>query len=1332
MLTQDGGDNGENANEFWFLTRLLVIAFLVPVLPACRADDFEAVDLQRSAVGVTPTFVQRSSIVPQTSQTTVAVGYAAAQVAGDLNVVIVGWNDSTASVTSVVDSKGNLYQLAIGPTRLTGAHSQSIYYARNILAAAAAANSVTVGFSPAAAFPDVRILEYRGIDVSNPLDGAVGASGSTASSNSGTLTTTNPTDLLVAGNVVETLTSAAGTGFTSRVITAPDGDIAEDRVVTAVGTYSAAATLSPTGQWVMQMVAFRAAGSGPDVTPPGAPSNLTASAASASQINLTWTAATDDVAVTGYLIERCLGAGCAAFAALGTASGTSFSNSGLSAGTSYSYRVRATDGAGNLGAFTATASATTPSPDVQAPGAPTTLTATAASLSQINLAWPAATDNVGVTSYLIERCLSAGCADFAQIATTSATAFTSSALTAATTYSFRVRATDAAGNLGAYSPIATATTLAPDTQAPTAPATLGATANSSSQINLTWAAASDNVGVTSYAIERCQGAGCASFAAAGTSTTTSFSSTGLGAATSYSFRVRASDAAGNFGAYSPVASATTQAGTAATPAFVQGSSQTPQVAQTTVILPYAAAQRAGDLNVIIVGWNDTTAQVTSVADSAGNSYTLAAGPVLLAGTLSQSIYYAKNIVAAAAAANSVTVGFNQAAAFADVRILEYSGIDPTNPVDVTAAGQGTSATSATAAVTTTSSVDLLVAGNLVTTSTSAAGTGFTSRMITNPDGDIAEDRVVTAAGSYSASATLSSTGGWIMQLVAFRAAGAATLPADTTPPTASISAPVTGATLTGTVTVSVAASDAAGVASVQLVVDGTAVGAADSTSPYDIALNTTNLSNGAHTLTARALDTSGNLGNAPGIGITVSNQNGSAQSGLWSGTVPLPIVAINLALLPTGKMLMWDGQNDWGHNARVWDPATNATTSVPSPSNIFCTGQDVMSDGRIFVAGGHNGDAHLGLTAANIFDPVSGGWTVAAEMANPRWYPTVTALPDQRMLVMGGESTCNFCNVTVAEIYNATTNSWTKLTSAPLAFPYYPHVFVLPDGRVIVPATTREPIVSQILDLSALTWTAVGGAAVDGGSTVMYLPGKFLKTGTAVDPDQAVRNAAATAYVLDTTQTSPAPPPSWRAVAAMTATRTFHTMTSLPDGTVLVSGGGPTTAATNTAGAILPAEIWSPDTETFTRVASMNAPRLYHSTALLMPDGRVAVTGGGRFDNVNAPTDQFSAEFFSPPYLFKGTRPAITSAPATLQYGQSFGVQTPDAARIAKVSLIRFGAVTHSINMGQRFLPLSFSTVTGAVTVTAPANANLAPPGYYMLFLIDTNGVPSVAAVLRI
>src|SRR5207302_305069 len=165
-----------------------------------------------------------------------------------------------------------------------------------------------------------------------------------------------------------------------------------------------------------------------------------------------------------------------------------------------------------------------------APSAPTPLTATAASASQIDLAWSASTDNVGVTGYRVERCQGAGCTTFAQVSAPTATSFNDTGLAAGTSYSYQVRATDAAGNLSAYSSVASATTQTPDTTAPTAPTGLSATAASSAQINLAWTASTDNVGVTGYRVERCQGAGCTTFAQIAAPTTTSFNNTGLAAA----------------------------------------------------------------------------------------------------------------------------------------------------------------------------------------------------------------------------------------------------------------------------------------------------------------------------------------------------------------------------------------------------------------------------------------------------------------------------------------------------------------------------------------------------------------------------------------------------------------------------------------------------------------------------------------------------------------------------------------------------------------------------------------------------------------------------------
>jgi hypothetical protein len=395
------------------------------------------------------------------------------------------------------------------------------------------------------------------------------------------------------------------------------------------------------------------------------------------------------------------------------------------------------------------------------------LNATAVSTSEIDLGWVAATSDVGVTSYLVERCQGADCSSFEQFGTATDTALSDSGLAAGTTYSYRVRAADLAGNLGPYSDTATATTQAPDTQAPTAPTALGATTVSGTQIDLTWTAAGDDVRVTGYLVESCPGADCSDFAQVGTSTTTSFSSTGLTSGTTYTFRVRAQDAAGNTGAFSN----TVQATTSVVPAFVQGTFVNPSTPLNAVTAAFTDAQAAGDLNVVIVGWRNSSSLVLSISDTAGNSYTLAVGPTRLFRTAAQSIYYARNI-AAAPAGNAVTVRLAPAAPFADLRILEYRGLDGASPVDVVASGAAFSgSTAAATSIVTTGALDLIVGGNYAATSTAAAGLGFTLRLDT-PDGNVAEDLVTSASGPFDTTVGLTASGWWIMQLVAFRAPAA--------------------------------------------------------------------------------------------------------------------------------------------------------------------------------------------------------------------------------------------------------------------------------------------------------------------------------------------------------------------------------------------------------------------------------------------------------------------------------------------------------------------------------------------------------------------------------
>jgi hypothetical protein len=446
---------------------------------------------------------------------------------------------------------------------------------------------------------------------------------------------------------------------------------------------------------------------------------------------------------------------------------------------------------------------------------------------------------------------------------------------------------------------------------------------------------------------------------------------------------------------------------------------------------------------------------------------------------------------------------------------------------------------------------------------------------------------------------------------------------------------------------------------------------------------------------------------------------------MWSDVVPLPIVSVHTALLPGGRVFM-SGPFDLGNIAYDWCYRLNTFNEVDAPWNMFCNGMDQMADGRLLVAGGHQG-GHIGLPNSGIFDPASDSWTVLPNMAFWRWYPQLTALPDGRFIITSGEMNGDGDYCQVPEIYDLSTNSWSQLANASFPFSYfYPHALIGSGGNLLIPASMEYPVASQVLNLSTLTWSPFGTATVDGGCTVQYAPGKILKTGTSTDQN-SVQPSASTAYVLDRNQ----PSNTWQQVAPMAYPRCYHNMTVLPNGNVLVTGGGTTTDPLDLADAVLPAEVWSPSTQTFLTKAPLNGPRLYHSIALLLPDGRVLVSGGGSDVGSNQPQDQLSAEFFSPPYLFQGSQPTITSAPSQLSYGQNFTVQTPDAWRIAQVSLIRFGAVTHSFNTGQHFIPLSFSIGNGSLTVAAPANANLAPPGNYMLFLVGTNYVPSFAAIVH-
>jgi galactose oxidase len=435
-----------------------------------------------------------------------------------------------------------------------------------------------------------------------------------------------------------------------------------------------------------------------------------------------------------------------------------------------------------------------------------------------------------------------------------------------------------------------------------------------------------------------------------------------------------------------------------------------------------------------------------------------------------------------------------------------------------------------------------------------------------------------------------------------------------------------------------------------------------------------------------------------------------------------PNVAIHTHLLPDGRILTWGHSND----PVVWDPATGAFQVAPQPIDIFCGGHSLLLDGTLLVTGG-NITNDRGLPNANLFDYRTATWTQGPQMAHGRWYPTNTTLPTGETLVTSGEDENGVMNP-IPEVWQ-NDGTWRELTTANKSVAFYPWMFVAPDGRVFY---AGWQVGSLWLDPTGTGAWSNGPSHIAKfsriyGTAVMYVPGKILVAGGADSPP------VATTEIIDLTD----PSPRWRSSNPMIHARHHAVGTSLPDGKVLVTGGSSSAGTNDATGAVLAPELWDPATETWTELAPMAVKRLYHSSAVLLPDARIFVAGGGQ-PHADGEVDNFNAQVFSPPYLYNADnmpadRPQITDAPAELTYGAQFRVATPDTATVTQVNLVRLGSMTHAFNMTQRFVRLSFTAASdGSLVATAPANPNLAQPGYYMLFLIGSNGAPSVARIVHI
>jgi hypothetical protein len=484
----------------------------------------------------------------------------------------------------------------------------------------------------------------------------------------------------------------------------------------------------------------------------------------------------------------------------------------------------------------------------------------------------------------------------------------------------------------------------------------------------------------------------------------------------------------------------------------------------------------------------------------------------------------------------------------------------------------------------------------------------------------------------------------------------------------------------------------------------------------------------------------------------------SASKGQWGPVFPLPNAAIHTHVLPNGLVLIWGRRDQPEQSLDVhectpfrWNPVSGEVTNTEprqptladgtTKVNLFCAGHAFLPDGRLLVVGGHLEDGD-GVNQATLYDPATNRWTPTALMNKGRWYPTATSLPDGSVLVLAGsyKDQGKIVHNMVPQVWK--NGAWTPIAAFPERggeLDLYPRMHVASDGRVFMSGPLEQTYLLKISNGGQ--WTAVAPRELrqrDYCPAVMYDVDKVIYIGGGNDRPP-LREPTAEAEIIDLSQT----PPRWRKTNPMHFRRRQHNATLLPDGTVLVTGGtrggGPPGRGFNDLAPGRPvhiAEVWDPTTEEWTELAAEEVDRCYHATAVLLPDATVLSAGGGEYrpgGRENPPEDTHrNAQIFSPPYLFKGDRPEITSAPASVSYGETFEVDTPQPNEIGKVSWVRLASVTHSFDQNQRINFLQFQVDAGRLRIAAPNSPNVCPPGHYMLFILSNDGVPSIARIIQI
>jgi Domain of unknown function (DUF1929)/PKD domain len=470
------------------------------------------------------------------------------------------------------------------------------------------------------------------------------------------------------------------------------------------------------------------------------------------------------------------------------------------------------------------------------------------------------------------------------------------------------------------------------------------------------------------------------------------------------------------------------------------------------------------------------------------------------------------------------------------------------------------------------------------------------------------------------------------------------------------------------------------------------------------------------------------------LGLQPSAAAQANVQGQWQ-TLPTqsPINPVHVALMHNGQVLVVSGSgnlpSDKNYMAGVWNPQTDTFTTQPLNWDMFCNGMVVLPDGRPFIMSGTiQYDPFYGERRTSSYNPATGTFADLQPMAHGRWYPTATTLGDGRVMIFSGLDEKGSTNTTV-EFYTVG-SGWSQPYQAPWTPPLYPRMHLLPNGTVFYSGSTTT---SSIFNPSTQVWTT-GVAFTNYNGTRTYGSSVLLPLTPANGYDPRVIIMGGGSPATNTTEIIDlgASQPKWVNGPKMSAGRIEMDAVMLPTGNVLVLNGSVNDEDANSAS--LGADLYNSTTNTFSSAGAGAFPRLYHSGALLLPDATILVLGG----NPERGTYEPHMEIYSPAYLFNSsgslaTRPTITSVtPGIVGYGSSFQIQTPNAASISSAVLVRAGSPTHAFDMDQRLVGLSFTAGSGVLTATAPPNGNIAPPGYYLLFILNSSGVPSVAQFVQL